>query len=82
MSFKIPNSLDGLCEEKLEGLPLKPFKCWAFGDDYDDNQVPLIFMHAWNLRHSDKLELHEDGDIYEDLVKMVEIYKQETHDVR
>ncbi len=67
--------IDGWLRKVLGDLDLHEFKCWAFGEEYDNSQVPLEFMEAWNVRHKE-LELFPDGLLFKDLEKMVKLYKE------
>ncbi len=53
------------------------FALWAFGKDHGD-QDPLILMKRWNRKHKNKLLLKGSGDVKEDLLKMIEIWKKEN----
>jgi hypothetical protein len=55
---------------------LYDFAAWAFGDNFQNIELGLQFMHSWNKIHGDKLTLTPNGDIFEDAKKMVNLWKQ------
>lgn len=59
----------------LEENEVDEFGAWAFGDDLKELQDPLDFMKAWNVLHQFKLKLKSDGSIYDDIPKMVDLWR-------
>ena len=47
---------------------------WAFGNISDS--LPQDVFVAWNKIHGDKLKLHEDDIIQNDLPKMVALWRE------
>lgn len=64
VSFFLPNLQDQ-----------EEFALWAFGEDYTCIAGSINFMKAWNERHSDKLNLLNDGHMSKDIEKMVDVWK-------
>ncbi len=62
-----------IIEAELE-WKAEDFALWAFGEDYKTLDR-LAMMNAWNEKHSDKLQLAGDGEIKQDLMKMIKIYR-------
>lgn len=52
------------------------FSRWAFGTVFNENDSYLNEMFYWNLYHGDKLELHPDGALEDDIPKMIEIWQK------
>lgn len=50
------------------------FATWAFGEGFKD-LIISDYPKAWNKRHKDLIEIHEDGNIEEDLWMMIDLWK-------
>lgn len=51
---------------------------WAFGDEWWDfilHNDSRLLMQAWNELHGDELLLHPDGEVENDLKKMIALFK-------
>ena len=65
------HALGRLHEDKNE---LEKFEKWAFGDDFINANYQDI-PKLWNQRHGKQLELIENGSIFDDINKMVELWE-------
>jgi hypothetical protein len=56
-------------------------KCglWCFGEEYKELDEPLKYMKAWNILHGEKLMLTRNGQISEDVPKMIDLWKEEFY---
>lgn len=54
------------------------FSEWAFGKDYLDEVTALSLKSKWNSNHRDKLDLQDDGIIWNDIMDMITIWKENT----
>jgi hypothetical protein len=55
------------------------FSKWAFGEYFREFDQAIQFMIAWNKIHGVQLELHPDGEITKDIVKMIDLWKHEKN---
>ena len=53
------------------------FYIWAFGEGYNDLTMPEL-MKRWNEKHGHKFLLEFDGNPYIDILKMIDIWKEEN----
>ncbi len=57
----------------------KDFSIWAFGDD-ERLVTHLDRLHAWNRAHGEVLRLYPHGYLYEDIPRMIELWRSTRED--
>lgn len=55
---------------------LNDFGLWAFGEDYTQIENIFQLIQCWNYHHGKELHLSPNGELESDLVKMVELCRE------
>lgn len=55
---------------------LEPCAEWCFGLEYKNFPKAIYFCEAWNKLHGDVFLINESNTIYEDVQKMVNLWKE------
>jgi hypothetical protein len=70
-------TVKSLVEELLSDEDeIDEFGKWAFGKYYRSIVGSTIFLEAWNSIHEKDFKLSLTGDMYEDMKRMVELWRK------
>jgi len=73
MSFGLRDYVERLLED---GENPSSFALWAFGKDYLNITGTDKFADKWNEIHSNLFEINKACEIYQDIVKMVNLWRE------
>lgn len=68
--------LKSLAEELVGEDKVSEFALWSFGEDYLILSCMEDFVHSWNKLHSDLYRINMSSSIYDDMLKMTDLWKE------
>ncbi len=74
MDFTTYILTDYVCSNLEEGESFDEFIIWSLGEDWLDCSLSYI-PRKWNQLHSELFEMQDDGNPWEDLNKMMSLWR-------